>query len=189
MRRSDLGAIKIKEMIDNGIIDSPIKISAWYSKGLYNNGSHVINLLEYWLGEFRNCVYLNSKRIWDNNDPEIDFYINFDSGDAFFFSGWEEKFSLFEIELLCPNGRLRYSNGGQNITWEKCNNTIGNNSNEFLLADVELIDNKNMKFYQLSFYANLYNMLISGSGNISQGYDALQTIKTIESIIKGGENL
>lgn len=190
MRRSDPGAIKIKEMIDNNTINSPMKVSVWYSKGLFNNGSHALNLLEYWLGQPQNCIYLKSQRIWGDSDPEIDFYINFKKGDAFFFSGWEEKFSLFEIELLCPNGRLRYFHGGQNITWEKCNNSLGNNSNHFLESDADLIDNKNMKFYQLSFYINLYNMLTSGSGNISMGHDAFETIRTIDSIIKkGGENL
>ena len=36
----------------------PIKGVCWYSKGLLNNGSHFINLLEFWLGD-----YVSNKRL------------------------------------------------------------------------------------------------------------------------------
>ena len=42
-----------KKMFINGEIQGPIKGVAWYSKGIVNNGSHLINLLEYWLGHIK----------------------------------------------------------------------------------------------------------------------------------------
>ena len=43
--------LKIKNLIEVGEISPPLKATAWYSNGLYNNGAHIINLLNFWLGD------------------------------------------------------------------------------------------------------------------------------------------
>ena len=61
-RRSDPGTIEIKRRLDAGEIKTPVKGMAWYSKGLKHNGSHYINLLEYWLSSARDPKIINSAR-------------------------------------------------------------------------------------------------------------------------------
>ena len=34
----------------HGLIEEPLKAVAWYSKGLIHSGSHLVNLLQFWLG-------------------------------------------------------------------------------------------------------------------------------------------
>ena len=118
MRRSDAGAIEIKRRIATGELGAPIKGMAWYSKGFFHNGSHLFNLLEYWLGPAQNSVVLNRGRLWEGTDPEPDIQVSFELGTVVFLAAWEEAFSHYTIELLSPGGRLRYDQGGELIHWQ-----------------------------------------------------------------------
>ena len=117
MRKSDVGSIEVKKRIDNGEIISPMKGVCWYSKGLLNNGSHFINLLEFWLGEAESYKIIN-KGIKDiSGDSEPDVKINFKHGEIFFLSKKEDLFSFYTMELIASNGRLKYEMNGS-VSWQ-----------------------------------------------------------------------
>ena len=111
MYRSDIGAIEVKNWLDSNNHKAGVKGVCWYSKGLIHNGSHFFNLLEYWLGSMRkfNLININKVRNSDN-DYEPDLEIEFEKGKIVFISAWEEVFSHYTVELLTPNGRVRYDN-------------------------------------------------------------------------------
>ena len=62
IRRSEPSVIQIKKMIEDRIIEAPVRAVAWYSKGLLNNGSHMLNLLEYWLGDVTGFAVIDPNR-------------------------------------------------------------------------------------------------------------------------------
>jgi predicted dehydrogenase len=82
IRRSDPGGIEVARRLHAGEIRSPIKGVAWYSKGLYNNGSHLVNLLQYWLGDVTGFKVVSRGRDWEGTDPEPDLEICFESGNV-----------------------------------------------------------------------------------------------------------
>jgi predicted dehydrogenase len=118
MRRCDPGVAEIKERIADGRIRLPVKAVVWYSKGMFNNGSHFVNLLEHWLGPAGEFESSNEGRLWDGADPEPDGVIGFAGGRAWFLAAREEQFSHYTVELIAENGRLRYDDGGARITWQ-----------------------------------------------------------------------
>ncbi len=118
MRRSDTGVAEIKVRIRHDDIKSPVKGICWYSKGLLNNGSHFLNLLQHWLGHVTGFHLLDKGRWWNELDPEPDVQINFECGTIYFLAAREENYSHYTIELIASNGRLRYERGGSQIIWQ-----------------------------------------------------------------------
>lgn len=184
IRRSDKGAIKVKAMFEEGIIKQPIKCTAWYSKGLINNGSHLINLLEFWLGDIVDYKVIRNQRLWNGEDPELDLEINFQKGTAILLSCWEEYYPHFSIEMLSPSGILNYMFGGNKITWMPSNASLENPKKDFLNERCIEIDN-DLNSYQLNFINNLSLAIEGKDCNISRGEDALRTLRNIFKIIKG----
>ena len=118
MRIANTGVLEVKRRMQDGSIQGPFKGVVWYSKGLFNNGSHFLNLLEYWLGKVIESHVLNVGRSWEGHDPEPDLLINFEQGAVYFLAVQEENFSHYTIELVAKNGRLRYEDGGEKILWQ-----------------------------------------------------------------------
>ena len=97
MRRADPNVIEIKRRIDCGEILGPIKINAWYSKGILNNGSHLINLASYWIGDYISHNVLNAGRSWNGTDSEPDVFIKCERGELVLRSAWEEFYTHFTV--------------------------------------------------------------------------------------------
>lgn len=96
-----------------------IKGVCWYSKGLIHNGSHFINLLEYWLGSLMHIEIIEDHSYWSDKDMEPDALLSFQKGKVFFLSSRESDFSNYSIELLTSEGKLTYKNGGMDVHWQE----------------------------------------------------------------------
>ncbi len=118
MRRCEPGAIEVRNRIADGRIATPLKAVVWYSKGLIHNGSHFHNLLEFWCGRATDIRVLAPGRRLVSGDREPDVQVTYPSGSAVFLAAREECFSHYTIELVAPNGRLRYEQGGARIVWQ-----------------------------------------------------------------------
>jgi len=116
MRRCDRAVIEVKRRIQHGEIAGPIKGVCWYSKGLFNNGSHFLNLFQFWLGDVSDFEIIDTGRLWLGHDPEPDLKVRFDLGEIYFHAAKEENFSYQSVELVATNGRLRYERGS--LSWQ-----------------------------------------------------------------------
>ena len=182
MRRADPGAIEVKRRIDTGQITQPIKGVAWYSKGLLHNGSHLFNLLEFWLGSFIEARVLNSGRKLSNQDSEPDIQVVFQRGTVIFMAAWEESFSHYTIELLSTVGRLRYEQGGKMITWQVVESSPNNASDKLLQDNSEVILN-DMTRYQGNVADQLFKALSGQPQTLSTGKQSLLTLEALHTII------
>lgn len=117
VRRADSAVREIKTRLDSGQVVVPLKGVAWYSKGLFNNGSHFFDLLQYWLGEMQEVRVVQRGRCW-GADPEPDFLATFERGQIQFLAAREEDYSHYTVELVSPSGRLRYDLGGSRVLWQ-----------------------------------------------------------------------
>lgn len=183
IRRTDPGVVEIKRRISSGQISTPVKVNAWYSKGILNNGSHFLNLLELWLGDISATTVIHPGRLWDNSDPEPDFEIQFDLGTVVFRAAWEESFSHYCIELLSPSGRLRYDRGGEVIEWQGVYADPNFNGYRILAEQRETIAN-GMNIYQWHVYDQIGKHLAGVRTTLCTGRQALKTLETIDLIIK-----
>lgn len=118
IRQSDPGVKEISARLASGAIATPLKGTAWYSKGLFNNGSHFITLLEHWLGPLASFQVTHPGPVWRGQDPEPDLVLQFANGPIHLLAALEEDYSHYGIELVSPSGRLRYDDGGKAISWQ-----------------------------------------------------------------------
>ena len=182
MRRVDIGVLEIKRRIEIGKISTPIKANVWYSKGLLNNGSHFLNLLDLWLGDITSTKIINPGRLWNNFDPEPDFKVEFNLGTAIIRAAWEESFSHCSIELLSRSGRLFYDKGGEHIEWQSASEDTNFSGYKTLDKHKEIINNS-MEIYQWHIYDHIYKYLNSEATTLCTGFQALKTLKEIDLII------
>ena len=183
MRNSEPGALEVKQRLLDGRIKTPVKGVVWYSKGVLNNGSHFVNLLQNWLGEVHKVRVDNAGRSWNGVDPEPDFHLSFSRGDVSFLAAREENFSHYTVELVAANGRLRYERAGALIIWQQ---TI----RDPIFTDYTILDSSehviNTK-YERSLW-HMADQLAAGlkrkPAEICSGEDALLTLKTLKAITK-----
>lgn len=183
MRRSDEGAIECKRRLDSGEIVAPVKGVAWYSKGFLHNGSHLFNLLEYWLGSVRSARMLSHGRLWAEIDPEPDVQVEFDRGTVMFLAAWEEAFSHYTIELLSPSGRLRYEQGGKLIQWQGIRADRDLPTYTMLSSTVEIIPG-GMRRYQWHVAEQLARVLEGQEASLCTGTDALNTLIGMQKVLE-----
>ena len=181
MRRSDVGALSVKQMISESLIETPLKGFVWYTKGLMNNGSHFLNLLEYWLGPIQGTKNLSKGRLWDKTDQEHDFIATFDRGEIIFSASNEKSFTYNSIELIGPSGRLLYGDGGERISWHPVSTDPILKGHLKLSGMPEIISN-NMNQYQYNVYQEIANAFNGMNYNLSSATDALATLKHIHNI-------
>ena len=184
IRRSDPGSIKVREMLKKEIFKKPFKGVVWYSKGLKNNGSHFINLLEYWFGEHTVIKNISKGKQYKKiNDYDYDFTILYKNAEIFFCSSIEESSTYNSIEIMSPTGRLLYENGGEEIFFQKINSP----KNNYLEKEKTFLQT-NMNKYQYNVLNNLSASIQGKSSFISMGDDALRTLEIVNMIEKGEVN-
>ncbi|WP_411882794.1 Gfo/Idh/MocA family protein [Polaromonas sp. YR568] len=183
IRRTDPGVIEIKRRIESGEISTPVKGNAWYSKGILNNGSHFLNLLEFWLGDITSTTVIDSGRLWDDHDPEPDVEVRFERGAVVFRAAWEEAFSYYGVELLSHSGRLRYERGGELIEWQAVYSDPRFKGYKILGGEREEIAN-GMAIYQWHVYDQIRDYFAGKATALCTGLQALKTLEAIELIIK-----
>lgn len=183
MRRSEPGTISIKRRLEDNTIKKPVKGIVWYSKGFLHNGSHFFNLLEYWLGKYKNSFVLNPGRLVGDNDQEPDVQVTFEQGSVTFFAAWEEAFSHHTIELLSASGRLRYEQGGEVIKWESLQSDPCFEGYTVLSDVIEQIPS-GMKHYQRYVVEQLARVLDGEDAQLCTGIDALHTLNNMQQVLK-----
>ncbi len=115
IRRSEPGVLKVKDLIESGRIGRIQKVIVTYSKGLFNNASHFVDLLRFWLGEGSHHQVMGSVSQNHEGDPEPDFGMHFGGVPAYFVSAKEDQYSVRDIEIIGSRGVIQYLRGGLKI--------------------------------------------------------------------------
>ena len=181
LRRADPGVLEVKARLDNGVITTPLKGVSWYSKGLFNNGSHFVDLLTFWLGPIKSFKITRPGRKWAGVDPEPDFSVNFSRGEIYFIAADEDNYSHYSIELIAPSGRLRYERGGEYISWQSAVKNPHLQGYTSLCVEEEVIPNNLLQIQ--GCVANQLAMIMNGQpGKICSGEEALQLLECLSQL-------
>ena len=180
-RQAEPGVEEIRARLADGRIGSPLKGVVWYSKGMFNSGVHFLGLLQDLLGEVTAVNVINPGRLWRGSDPEPDVEIAFAAGQVVFLTAREENFFHNTVELVAPNGRLRYELGGALIFWQGVEEnawfegyTQLSQSTETIPADFDRI--------QWHVTEQLAVALEGRAAQLCTGVEALQIQKTLDII-------
>ncbi len=177
-RRVERGALEIKRRLEDGSIAKPIKGVLWYTKGLLHNGSHLSNLLEFWLGPIESFKIINSGRALADKDIEPDIQVKFVSGEVIFLAANEEHFSHHEIQLVAPNGCLRYEQGGAKILWQATTSDPSFSDYTVLILPGENIATEGLRL-QWHVADNVSACLRGESSTLCSADAALQTLEAL----------
>lgn len=171
---------KIKKQIDKRIIKAPLKSVVWYSKGISHNGSHFINLMEYWFGKCLDVKVINQGRKFKDFGFEPLVRLKFKNSEVVMISAWEEYFSHYTIEIVSSSGRLYWRNSG--LEWTGVNKSKNFTGNTYLSNKTKFINDVGNK-YQMHVADELYLAMLGKQSSICSGEQALQTLKTIKSML------
>lgn len=113
-RRFDLTHREAKAFIDAGRLGEIQQASAYYIKGLANSGSHLLDMLRFFLGDAEWVQATPSKNSSSlENDANVDGFLRFKSGVCCTLQALDVKaYWLFEIRLYGTTGLLEIKDSG-----------------------------------------------------------------------------
>lgn len=180
-RISETGIIKIKNLLNKIKKPKSLKINAWYSKGLINNGSHLINLFQFLFGKVQAINVINSARMYDN-DIEPDVKIDFKNCSIILRAAKEKNFSLFCFDIISPEFRLFYNDFGNLIELQKI--SYDKKFSGYRTLSKKKIISNSTDIYQKKVYDQIHKFNIKKNFNLCSGNEALETHKVIDIIKK-----
>jgi predicted dehydrogenase len=182
-RRFDPSIISLKNVIDTGEFGELRGISGWYNKGLLNNGSHMLDLLIYLLGDL--SIKYVGDAYYDTNeeDPSHPLFLTTKHGIAIALScGNASDFSLFELDFIFSAARVKMLNGGRQ--W----------SLETTVDDATFSGYKNLGIATVSeggliqslqnALLNIHSCLRDGAKLNSSGADAMDVVRLYSEIME-----
>jgi len=177
MRRCNPSVIEFKNKITEGKFKHPIKGVCWYSKGLFHNGSHFLNLFQYWLGKVRDFKIINHGSSLNTIDIEPDVIINFDYGEILFLSTGVDSFSYCGVELIGESGHMHYEGNQISLSMispDKNRSDLLNNTKEKIF-----LDSSKPQWYVVD---QVYQYLTGNKTTICTGKQGLSTLEVIMKI-------
>lgn len=112
-RRWDASANQLKHELDSGAWGQVRSVTGVYTRGVSNNGSHMVDLLQLLLGPIRLTDV--GMPIYDGfeDDPSVPMFVQTDSGIPVFIScGYARDYSLFELQIVTEFGVIAMEDGG-----------------------------------------------------------------------------
>jgi predicted dehydrogenase len=176
---------KIKNDIEKGIYGEYLTGTGYYGKGIIHNGSHLIDLLRYLIGEIDTIKPISSKSDFYSDDKSISAFLTFENNRPFFIQTVDfRKYTIFEIDILFERKRIRiYDSGFKIEEYDIQENTIFKGYKN-IVKTVEIDTSLHNALYNAA--ENIYRHLTEGQNlkcNIEDGFKTLRTsIKINESI-------
>tara|TARA_B100000989_G_scaffold299053_1_gene292569 strand:+ start:1783 stop:2712 length:930 start_codon:yes stop_codon:yes gene_type:complete len=110
-RRYDIGFAKVKEALDD--LGRVSHVIGYYSKGMKNNASHLVDLLVWLFGKASNQELLSD--LSDDFFPSASFKLEFNDTNAHIFNFDYKNYEIFELDIIGSKGRIKILDGGKCI--------------------------------------------------------------------------
>lgn len=167
---------KIKEDIRLGLFGGFVTGTGYYGKGMIHNGSHMIDLMRFLVGEVREIKPISTLADFYEDDKSISAVLEFENKGFFSLEYVDcRHYTVFEVDLLFEKRRVRISGSGY--------------IEEFEVKESELFKGyrnivKSVE-YQASYTDALYNAAENIFRNLTEGQalkctaeDGYKTLKT-----------
>jgi len=191
-RRWDALEQKVKAYMDSGKLGRIQKVNAYYTAGLANTGTHLLDLLRFFFGEVK-WVWANPETDNGSPDPSPDGCMFFQQGFTCFLNGLDAKeYLIFEIDIYGTLGRIRIKNSGFDLaTWGVCESPRFSGYRE--LEETEPFAKDGYKDVLKNAVADIVSCLKEKRTVLSSGEDGARTLELIcalrESLKNGGERI
>jgi len=105
---------RIKDKLQKGVYGSVSTVTVRYTKGLYCNASHLIDLMCWYFGEPTAVKVIESKGVMDG-DPCIDFNLYYEDFYITFIHVPNVKYVFIDVDIIANDGRVLIEQRGQQI--------------------------------------------------------------------------
>ncbi|MEG3618559.1 Gfo/Idh/MocA family oxidoreductase [Magnetovibrio sp. PR-2] len=107
--------IKLRDDLASGVWGNVQSIHGGYCKGLYQNGSHIINLLEFLLGSLELVAVTDMKPGFEDDDT-FGFVLKTSQGAMAYIGGLATNPYFFhELTIYCEKGAIAIEDAGQTV--------------------------------------------------------------------------
>ena len=108
----------LRNDIKRGALGNYLTGTGYYGKGLLHNGSHLIQLLHFLIGDIEEHTIVASENDFYSDDPSISATLTFDNKKLFNLRHIScSHFTIFEVDLIFENGRVRITDAGFKIEY------------------------------------------------------------------------
>jgi predicted dehydrogenase len=105
--------VDLRDRIARGEFGRYLTGAGYYGKGTLHNGSHMVDLLCFLLGEPIGMKALGAIRDWSDDDPTCSVLLEIAEGCQFVMQGLDCRcYTLFEMDLLFEKARVRLVDSG-----------------------------------------------------------------------------
>jgi predicted dehydrogenase len=187
LRRFTPAFIDLKKRLSSENLIEKIVIN--YCKGIKNNGSHLIDLLNYFFDDLaiKSCQILSSSIGFDKNDLCYDLYIlvsyKNQTFPIFFISHNHQKYNLINMDIYTKSQHIKFSNSKGTITYHKIINDVNFPTYKVfddIPEEIE-INNKYLMYYA---YEKISRILTKNEENISSFDDEIKNKNFLKYILK-----
>ena len=118
-RRWNNGVRKVTSDLKYGKYGKVEKISVRYTRGIFNTGSHLFDLLKMWTGNPIVKVFSLSETCTSSYpEKSISFWFEQQDGVTGYAEAVDDReYYLFDIDLFCSNGKIEMRNSGDDIIY------------------------------------------------------------------------
>ena len=180
-RRSNIFYTNLKKNIRKKKFGELRSITAEYNKGLMNNGSHLIDLLHFLLGNL--SFVAKSKPIFDyqKNDPSYSFLLKSGKVNISVNTGNSKDFYLFNLKFIFSKKIIEITENEKKINYLKIKRVNSYKKYNDLILEKSEKFKRNSEFQEV--YKNLERQLKGKKVFLTNIYDELKNQKLIKKIL------
>ena len=107
---------RLRSDIAGGIWGAVRSVVGFYTKGVRNNGSHMIDLVQFLIGPVRAVSVAAARCDHDRDDPTVDALLRGENGISVHIVGGDAgDYALFELEIVAERGAIRIERSGRTM--------------------------------------------------------------------------
>lgn len=184
-RSFDPTLASVKKIITD--LGGAVQVNALYTRGIKNNGSHLMDLLRNYFGEVEEVSGFRNRLTEDWNDLLDDYNID---GILFFKSGSRaviqslnaKDYFVLDIQIYCRKGSIALTNSGFNIELRRA--VQGHNAYGFKNLDCKPKNFGAKRSFMLPMVKHVAKCIKKNLKPLSTGADATLGMNVIESLIE-----
>jgi predicted dehydrogenase len=168
--------INLKEEIASGIYGNFLTGTGYYGKGTLHNGSHLIDLLRFLLGEITEARTISQVYDFYDDDPSRSAVLDMAKGGQFIMQALDcRSYTIFEMDMLFEKKRVRIIDSGFRIEFYRA-------SESGIFAGYQYLYLENIMETGLSLALShtaeaVYRHLVSETALCCTGVDGMQALK------------
>lgn len=166
----------IRQDIATGVYGEFLSGSGFYGKGLLHNGSHMIDLLRFLIGEIARCTPGACVFDYTPSDPSASVCVDFERGGSFYLHAIDSRrLTIFEVDLLFSKKRIRIVDSGFTIeAFDVCDSPVFKGHK--IYANRKLSETR-MVSAMSNLVENIYDNLTKGTTIKCSAEDGLRAVQ------------